>query len=173
MFDIYQMAEQQLINAIDGVVCDNLYDPVTHEPFTHPIVLTCGHTVNKTSLGADNLCPICRRETLQTQVVNWVVVGLLNLNIRRDADEYGIKPARQVLEIKRLAHEKKLNETVKVFMAIIEEAVKNDKDSAMMIVDDRDIRLKMVTLFRNKGYDAKESGYEGNAWTIYVRLTPI
>ena len=59
---------------------DHLRCPICLDPFTHPLVLSCGHTFDRKCLSKAKNCPLCR-EDIKSKTVNWLVVEALDLNL--------------------------------------------------------------------------------------------
>jgi hypothetical protein len=60
--------------------------PIDLECFTHPVILNCGHTFNKSaiekSLTSSKCCPVCKEKDVYIVGINRVVASALNLSIK-------------------------------------------------------------------------------------------
>lgn len=60
--------------------------PISMTRFQHPVLLPCGHTFDKGSVGhfKKKMCPLCREpflEDIDDLPVNWVLIELMGLDI--------------------------------------------------------------------------------------------
>src|SRR5579883_584406 len=78
-----------IYNNNDNSENEDLMCPISLMPFTHPLVLDCGHTIDKSSfdkLNSKKTCPICSRANNSNDRVNWILVSLLKLDIQQTKD---------------------------------------------------------------------------------------
>lgn len=72
---------------VENITKKDLICPITLEEFKHPLVLDCGHTIDKSafdSIQQQDKCPVCMQPNLSKNRINWSIVTALGLNIHVD-----------------------------------------------------------------------------------------
>lgn len=82
--------------------------PVTLQPFQHPKVLPCGHTIDNHVIQQmhKRQCPICRRPFFTDPPTNWVLVDLLHLKIDTTMPSSGCIPRYRRRQHAVIMHER-------------------------------------------------------------------
>lgn len=66
---------------------NDLICPISHDKFKYPIVLSCGHTLDKDSIVnmKKSVCPLCKLSFNKNECKpNWILIKYLNLDIKFD-----------------------------------------------------------------------------------------
>jgi hypothetical protein len=134
---------------------DELLCPISFEKFKHPLVLDCGHTIDKTSF--DNLtnkkvCPICNSANNSTDRVNWVVVSLLGLNIQGNSlaktnKRFTAKEAAQIMITQAKSYAENLVDTK--IMDLISKQIDARKRILEYDVEDSQVRNELIRILHD------------------------
>lgn len=109
--------------------------PVTLQPFEHPKVLPCGHTIDYKVIPKmyKRQCPLCRRPFFNEPPTNWVLVDFLHLKIDSKVTSYSVLP-----RFYRQQHAMAMNERTQTTME-------------RLIQSNQYIVLKKIAYCANKG----------------------
>lgn len=136
--------------------------PITLCEFSHPVIISCGHTFEKTAV--ENIitqyeekskCPICKKN-ICGYVTNWILVQALNLNIKNDAEN--IELQNEIETRIQTKIEKTVDNIVRMKLATMKLSM--EKDFAAREAKIREDELEIRLAEREK--TTKELRFKGN-----------
>lgn len=146
--------------------------PISLCRFTHPLVLDCGHSIDKPcfdKLPNKKLCPICNSSNSSYKRINWAIVSFLGLNIEqppknppKTLGRISAQEASQLLISQAKSYAERLIDT-EITEKIIQK-ISNQKRDLEYPVDNTHVRNELVSILQNNlGYKVK---YDSTKLTI-------
>lgn len=101
-----QMRGRQRV--IFGSVVVKMNCPVSLEPFKHPRVMECGHTIDCESLNrlASDECPVCRAPFERPVPTNWCVVEMMGIDVKERMVSDHVKLTRTIEKMRKIHRQK-------------------------------------------------------------------
>jgi len=129
--------------------------PISLVKFTYPLVLDCGHTIDKISFDKipnKKICPVCNSPNTSINRINWTLVSLMKLNIpskakqppkKITASEAAALLSAQIKETSNHIFENEVME--KIYTQIYD-----CKSQLIFDVKDSRIRNELIEILQNK-----------------------